>query len=372
MAAPLSSSVSNTVLEEACVITPFAAFDEDALKVAPVQISDELAERLVDVNVWFATEAETAVAIIGGFLDEADKGAMFAKSKMKKSLLGLQMALSVATGNSFIGFNVPKPRRVLYIQLEIKAGNMHKRFRMVARSMDVGPSAVGGRLYVLNGRGTNITLEQIAESTKRCHADLVIVDPLYKLDSGDEGAEALARILSGFDQIIEKTGAALLYIHHDKKGSVGELDSVDRGSGHGIVGRDYDSAIMLTRHENGEDTLAEFVCRNYAQPDARCLVWQDFHFDVDADASSTPETSRTLNNRRSRGPTIAQLADQAGEMLDVGDSVQVDTFRCKLQDALSIGQNKARDVIRVLQERAGFTTERTKTFPSNQLITRVS
>jgi len=327
--------------------------------------------RLVDAADWFTSEAATAVVIIIGLLDAADKGALFAKSKMKKSLLALQMAICVASGRSFIGFEIPYARRVLYVQLEIKDNNMHKRFRLLAKSMDIGPKAIGDRLHVLNGRGAGITVTAIAEAAKQCRAEMIIVDPLYKLDSGDEGAEALSAILAGFDKVIEETGAALLYVHHDKKGSVGELDSVDRGSGHSVVGRDYDTAVILTRHENGDDTLAEFVCRNYATPDARCLSWQEFHFEVDEDASTTPETSRTLANRRSKGPTLAELADKAGAMLEPGEEIQVEAFRRKLQDEFSVGQHKARDIIGVLVERVGFTSERTKGFPSKQIVRRI-
>jgi hypothetical protein len=346
----------------------FAGMDDDA--AAAGAGNNPLAGRLIDSRDWFKSEPDPEDHIIEDLFSTGDKTALFAKSKMKKSLSALQIGGCVSTGRSWCGFSVPKKRKVLYVQLEIKSNNMHKRFRLLCAGMKITPEEIGPRLFILNGRGAFIGIDDILDTAKRIDAELIIVDPLYKLGSSDEGAEALGEILAGFDRIIEQTGAALLYVHHDKKGSVGELDAVDRGSGHGVVGRDYDTGIMLTRHEDGESTLAEFVCRNHATPEPRCLTWHDFHFQVVDDASTTPETSRTLAKRRSRGPSTTDLADRAADMIEPGESVDINTFRVRLQDTFTIGQHKARDIIRLLTERNDYAAEATKTFPAKTIITR--
>jgi hypothetical protein len=333
-------------------------------------VKDPLDGRLVQSGTWVDLPPPPVDPIVEGVIDTGDKGGLFGKSKTMKSFQAAQLAISVATGRSYLGMRVPRARRVLLVQLEIKASHMHRRIRNMAYAMQLTSEDMAN-LYVFNGRGMAIDCNLIIALAKQTGAELIIIDPLYKLDTQDEGVQALAMILREFDRVIEETGATVVYVHHDKKGSSGDLDLVDRGSGSGIIGRDYDTGIFLTPHQNEDAIVIEFVTRNYAPREGLVCKWDDGCFVVDESAAAVVETSATQRNRRAKGATNSEHAERAADMIDIGEEMPADTLRIHLQDTFGIGQHKARDVIRLLCDRDGFESERTKTFPSQLIIRRV-
>lgn len=338
----------------------FSAFDQDTH-------DSKLDGRLVDAGYWLTILPEVIDAIIEGLFEKGDKVAIFGKSKTRKSFFALMLAFCMALGLDFLGLNIGRRRIVLLIQLEIKASHMHRRVRNMAFAL--GVKSVDG-LHILNGRGMVIDQETIIELAKSIGAEVVIIDPIYKLNTGDESAEPLAAIMAMFDAITEATGATVVYVHHDKKGSSGDLDLVDRGSGSGIVGRDYDTAFFLTPHVDGDAVVLEFITRNHPPRDGIVARFEDGCFVADDTASPTVETSATQRNRRSKGESITELANKAKDMIEIGSEVNANSFRVRLTEAFDIGQHKARDVIRLLSEMDGFSTGRTSTFPSHTTIKR--
>ncbi len=340
-----------------------------AVEVGAMESTPEFHGRLVQASGWLASTPPPIDGVIDGLFEAGDKVGIFGKSKTRKSFFVLQLAFSLATGKPFLGLTVTRRRRVLLIQLEIKASHMHRRVRTMARSM--GVDAVDG-LSIFNGRGTGLDKDAICKLATDTRAEVVIIDPLYKLMPSDESAEPMAAIMGIFDAVTERTGAAVCYVHHDKKGQSGDLDLVDRGSGSGIVGRDYDTALFLTPHVDGEAVVLEFITRNHPPRDGAVIRFDDGCFIVDGDATASVETSRTQAARRSRGATLGELADKAAGLLEVGQETQVEAFRSTLQDQFSIGRERARDVVRMLADREGFFIEKTKTFPMTTTIRRLT
>ena len=62
----------------------------------------------------------------------------------------------------------------------------------------------------------------------------------------------------------KRLDAAIVYVHHDAKGSPGERDIRDRGAGSNVLGRDFDAGITLTAHATDPDAIVvETFLRNY-------------------------------------------------------------------------------------------------------------
>ena len=80
--------------------------------------------------------------------------------------------------------------------------------------------------------------------------------------------------MGAFDELAEQTGAAIIYVHHDTKGSPGDKDIRDRGAGSNVLGRDYDACVTLTAHASDPDaTVVEVLLRNYPPQDPFTIVW---------------------------------------------------------------------------------------------------
>ena len=231
--------------------------------------------------------------IIEGLFEAGDKVGLIASAKRKKSWFAMQLAICVATGKPFLGWTVPKPRRVLVVQPEIKEAHYHRRTQYMTGAMRIVAADLDDRLGIVNARGMAIDASKIERYAAQFRAELVIIDPLYKITEGDENkAQDIKPTLAAFDKIATQTGAAVLWVHHDSKGTPGDRDARDRGAGSNILIRDVDQLFTLTPHrDDPEATVVETLARNYADHEPKAIAWQAGCF-VESDLAATPRTSK--------------------------------------------------------------------------------
>jgi hypothetical protein len=73
-----------------------------------------------------------------------------ASAKSGKTFLALELWLSVAAGVDFLGFRVPKPRRVLYVQSELSDALLAKRVGWVCETAPLGfPWGLAGENFLV-------------------------------------------------------------------------------------------------------------------------------------------------------------------------------------------------------------------------------
>jgi hypothetical protein len=74
----------------------------------------------VDGAAFLAENIPSSDWIIPDFIAKHNQGALFGKSKSRKSFFAIQLGLSVACGIKFLGFPAPeRPHRVAYFNLEL-------------------------------------------------------------------------------------------------------------------------------------------------------------------------------------------------------------------------------------------------------------
>ena len=265
--------------------------------------------------------------LIEGLFDRADKVVIIGKSKTRKSFFALQLLLSCVTGKSFLGFEIYQKRKALLIQYEIKEAHFHGRLERMCDAMGILPSELGRNLAIINARGKDLNHAQVVKYIKDSGAEIVLFDPLYKLMEGAENAvEDFKPILKWFDELAEATNAAILYVHHDKKGFVGEQDTADRGAGSSILGRDFDASFYLTPHENKELVVLQALTRNYAPREDTSVEWVNGCF-VGSDEHVRIKTSRSAQKNQTR---IEDWIEPAIQILTGVDCLGMDTFQAKL------------------------------------------
>lgn len=294
-------------------------------------------------------EPPEADQILAGLFDKGDKAAIIGSSKLRKSFFLLQAMMSLAAGRPFMAWGVPKPRRVCLIQLEIRGHHFHRRLRRMAQGLGIVPADLEGRLFIVNGRGLDLSgeagMERLKEVAKRTEAEIVCIDPLYKAAVGKENAaEDLKIVLGQFDRLAEDTGAAVLYIHHDRKGFVGEQDPRDRGAGSNVLGRDYDAALTLTGHAVEEDAIVvETLTRNYRGADPFVAQWTEnptggYCFEVRPDLPPTKKTSATA---RAQDTTSFELVKPMALGLVKGGPLEVREFKSRLRAKAGLTRERA-------------------------------
>ena len=307
---------------------------------------------LVNALAYLQTDAPAADPIVVGLFDRGDKIAVIGSSKSRKTFFSLQLAVSCASGSALFGNAVQLPRRVLLIQFEVKAAHFHRRARMMLNALDIDPAKIEDRLTVYNARGHTVNHADIVRLVNAHRADLVILDPLYKLLQGDENsAEDVKPILSMFDRISESTGAAVMFVHHNAKGHAGDRQTRDRGAGSGVIARDFDTAIYITDHADGEDRFVlETICRNYPPRPAITVEWDYDHdkgggcfkerADVKAEVRTQANAAKTSANTLNMDEFEAWVARHKtfGAARDLKKQAEIDGYkwaRAAIEQAIS-------------------------------------
>jgi hypothetical protein len=291
--------------------------------------------------------------ILVNTFDLGDKLAIISSSKQKKSMFVGQFALALSSSKKrFLDWYIPEPRRVLMVQLEVKTDHFHRRIRRLSGAMGISANDLGDRFQIINGRGLNLTgaqgIEKIRKVAAKHKPEVIVIDPLYKIADGVENAaEDMKIILAEFDRLAEDTGAAIVYVHHDGKGAAGEKQITDRGSGSGVLGRDYDAAIVLTAHDRVEGaTVIETVLRNYAPQDASVIVWScndsgdAYSFQTD---NSIPPEKKTQRTKAQPPPFSAYVATAQKILGDFEKDVQI--FKSDFKDITGLADNRIKEFL---------------------------
>lgn len=206
-------------------------------------------ESLADI---FKDPPELPPETIRGVLRRGEKLVLTGPSKAGKSFALIQLAVALATGSYWMGRFKCSTQRVVYINLELTKENSARRLLDVWKELRHADQTGMENLSVWNLRGSAVTTKAMVDSIIKRHKsmanppDYYIVDPIYKVNAGDENAaKDVNELLREFDRLCAATNANLVYAHHHAKGSQYGKRALDRGSGSGVIGRDADAAIDL-------------------------------------------------------------------------------------------------------------------------------
>jgi hypothetical protein len=277
------------------------------------EISMDVSYQTVSVIDYLLTEPIEVKPIIANFCEPGDILTIIGKSKSKKTFFLVQALLSLAAGRSFMGLKTKGPCSVLHVQLEVKANHFHKRVKLVAEKLGITPEDILNRFHVMNLRGVAFDWEKINEQAIKCGAEVIALDPAYKILDGEENNDkAWKDFLQEVDKLAKSTGASIWIVHHDKKGSTAETDNVDRGSGRNILARHFDAAIYLSPQVGKlSATIIDFEARNFQAPDSFVAQWERGAFTKLDGIIPTKKT----NNRQRLETTDAPLEDFVGPAL---------------------------------------------------------
>jgi hypothetical protein len=314
------------------ILTPLIAFAAE--NKCAVEATALALPPVVDASIYARDDAPPVDAILEDMFDTGDKFVLIGSSKARKTFFLLMLALSLSAGlERFLQWVIPKRRRVLVIQFEIKTAHYHRRVNRACKAMSLAPEAIADWLFIVNARGVAITLDQIGAIARQKRAEVVILDPLYKLLEGDENsAQDMKPLLAGFDRLAETTGAAIVYAHHNGKGFAGDRDARDRGAGSGVLARDFDAAAYLTDHAADDDLLVlSTLLRNYPRSEPVSIAWEDGQFVLSASAP-IERTSRNRQTSATRKVGIEEHVPAAMGLVRTG-AIPVTVFRERLRTA---------------------------------------
>ena len=186
--------------------------------------------------------------LIEGILRTGHKMIVVGPSKAGKSFLLIELAIAIAEGTEWIGHKCMQGK-VLYVNLEIDKESFTNRIIDVYNEMEI--ERKNERNFVrwpLRGHAMPLDklVPRLVRRAKGENYLAVIIDPIYKVMTGDESSsEDIGIFTNCIDRILRELDCSVIYCHHHSKGGQGDKRSMDRASGSGVFARDTDAMIDM-------------------------------------------------------------------------------------------------------------------------------
>lgn len=215
--------------------------------------------RLTEMLTWPPPEW-----LIEGLIPKGAMSGIYGQPGTGKSLLALDWALCVATGQPWLGRPSAKGY-VLYVAAEGHSGQAKRSQAWLAHhgldARQVGDFGLVKERIVMADASTDydILFERLRDELER-DPDFVIIDTLARTIDGDENeSTAMANFLNGAERWINDYGATVLVVHHGNAAGT-------RERGHTSFKGALGALLKLSRHQKLPDT---FVLHTDKQRDAR-------------------------------------------------------------------------------------------------------
>lgn len=285
---------------------------------------EENAQRWLVEQLW----GDSSVGVIGG------------APKCSKTWLGLDLALSVATGTACLGrYAVPRPGPVLVYLAEDALAVVRERVEGMARHR--GLELTGVEIHVITVPSLRLDREphrnRLLETARRLRPRLLLLDPLVRLHGVDENnAGEVAELLAYFRLLQRQLDLSVILVHHTRKNAAGGVAAGQGLRGSSDLHAFGDSNLYLHRVRERLVLLSEHRAAAASPAVSLELVATDAattHLEVVAE----PPGDRPGN-----------LQEQVLTCLVQGDA----WTRAKLRDVLAVQNQRLGEAMETL-ERAG-------------------
>lgn len=214
---------------------------------------------------------------------------LYGSQKSLKSMLAVDMAFSIAMGTSWLGYKT-KRSRVLYVQMELPLPMFKDRLVQYCQGM-----IVPDNLYFLCEPKIKLDRSSGLEALENVLAvtlpDVLIIDPLYKIISGDISSHQPVNYLQdNLDGLRDKYRMALVIVCHTRQAQLDrEGNPIDQGSAEIMGSSNWpnwaDATIRVRREgEFSPDVTLSFQDMRYATeemyPVRASLIMENLHWKV--------------------------------------------------------------------------------------------
>ena len=293
------------------------------IRVGEIPSEDNPQPWLVE-QLW----GDSSVGVIGG------------APKCAKTWLGLDLALSVATGTPSLGtYPVPQPGPVLIYLAEDALTVVRQRVEGMARqrhlALDTVPIHVITTPTLRLDRDPHRT--RLYETAKRLRPRLLVLDPLVRLHAIDENhAGEVAGLLAYFRSLQRRLDLSVILVHHTRKNAAATAAAGQGLRGSGDIHAFGDSNLYLRR--TNERLLLSSEHR--AAPAAPSVYLE---LVTAADQTTHLQVVAPVADERCRS-----LQDQVLDLLVQGQGIT----RAKLRETLAVKNERLGETLESL-ERAG-------------------
>ena len=193
----------------------------------------------VDVTEFCNRQTSEINWLVDGLIEKGSNGFICADPKGAKSLTAAALAVSLALGEPWVDFRIPRRVKAAVVSREDNPDTTQRRITRIVQGKGAYMEELKGWLYINSKRETpRFSLDNPAEfkaliaDLKRIEAEFVILDVFNKLHSQDENDNSKMRIvLDKIDRIYAETGAQVCTLHHWNKSAEASVTRRMRGAG---------------------------------------------------------------------------------------------------------------------------------------------
>ena len=173
----------------------------------------------IDWDAFWSQESPTEEWLIEPVVAAGRQTAIYSTAKTGKSLLSLDISAARSTGRSSLGQPPQDPIGVVYLDLEMTEADLRERLG----DLGYGPDDDLSRLHyyslpTLPSLDTDLGGEIVVDLARRAQAQLVVVDTMARVVSGDENSADTYRNFYRFTgSRLKQAGIALLRLDHQGK-----------------------------------------------------------------------------------------------------------------------------------------------------------
>lgn len=268
--------------------------------------------------------ANPSKPLIKGVLWEDDLIMLLGSEKAGKSIIALQMACALTTGNSFLDkYEVPEKVHVLYIQTEGKRHQVIERLNNMTNAVEFDPfyfAHIPKKFLPLDieeyFKALITSIDSLQDKPK-----VIIIDALYMAMAGDLIDNQDARnFLSKVAFLMDRYKSAVILVHHESKpmtdSEYKEVDRADKGSYGSVffraivdhiiylkMNRDKSRSLSCTTQRSGEVMEREDLI--LVQPSPLC-------FEIKGDYKAYEEvTKHCIKNNGNEFISIAEICTKS-------------------------------------------------------------
>lgn len=190
---------------------------------------------------------------VDGLLKEKSISAMFGVKKSGKSYAAIDLLCSIASGQDFMGRPV-KQGKVVYIGLEGQESNKDRIGAWETRKGIVPPENIrlykNSRFHILDKSHLEkliLDVESFGEEGDGTPVKLILFDTYSRIVPGEDKNSSVtaSAVIDAFEEIVERTSAAVQFIAHQAKGS--NSPSI---SGSGDLENALDTSIQIKKKDS--------------------------------------------------------------------------------------------------------------------------
>jgi archaellum biogenesis ATPase FlaH len=175
--------------------------------------------------------------LIEGILQRQGIMVIAGKQGVGKTQFTLQALLHMALGKPFLGWKIDQPRRVALLSMEMSAAEIKHFMKEVSFVLSPEEKATLAKNFFIIPVGHSVMFDDTADKKKieqfmeQYHPEVVGVDSLSKTTMNSLEESAIKHVLDFADRLRMEYNCSLIFIHHNRKGQVGnkrpkELDDV--------------------------------------------------------------------------------------------------------------------------------------------------